>query len=206
MDNQLTNPTWSHDIVCTLEAIRLNCVTLSEYHKHNYYYYKSFLKYFRLPLIVISSLNSVASVGLQGYLHQDDISMLTCGLALMTGIISSIELYMGIQKSMETELFASRQFQILGYDIFKTLSIKEEHRIENGKLFLEEKFNMYIKLVETAKIPRTSNITDRLAPLPQPPSRPHTPSSNPSIQSLFGLGATEPQQHQEVELNQLNHL
>ena len=62
---------WTDDIEKILENIRINSISLSNYHKEKYYYYKSYLKFFKLPLIILSSITSIASVGLTGYLEQD---------------------------------------------------------------------------------------------------------------------------------------
>lgn len=159
------NIDWTPDIENILESIRLNCIILSNYHKEKYYYYKSLLKYFKLPLICLSSLTSIFSVGLQGYIKQSDISILTCLLSFFSAIIASIELYLGIQKNMEIEMLASRNLLILGYDIYKTLNLNAEHRKVNGKVYLEEKFNEYIKLVEQANLIHTKKLIDSLAPI-----------------------------------------
>jgi heme O synthase-like polyprenyltransferase len=91
---------WTDDVEKVLELIRQNSVLLSGFHKKKYNEYKSYLKYFKLPLIVLSSITSIASMGLTNYMQQEDISLLTCLLSLGSALIASIELYLGIQKSM----------------------------------------------------------------------------------------------------------
>ena len=158
---------WTEDIETVLENIRINSVIFSNYHKERYYIYKSYLKYFKLPLIVLSSITSIASVGLSTYIKQQDVSLVTCLLSLLSAIIASIELYLGIQKSMETELMSSRDLLILSYEIYKTLSLTREHRSTNGKVFLDDKFQEYLKLVENAKVIHSRRVKDALAPLPE---------------------------------------
>ena len=60
---------WSNDIECVLENIRQNCVLLTAEHKKRYFGLNETLKYFRLPVIILSGINSIVSVGLQPYLH-----------------------------------------------------------------------------------------------------------------------------------------
>ena len=170
---------WTDDIEAILENIRINSITLSNYHKGKYYYYKAHLKYFKLPLMILSSITSIASVGLTGYMNQDDISMMTCLLSLTSAIIASIELYLGIQKNMENEMVASRNFLILGYDIFKTLNLDREHRKTNGKVYIDEKYNEYVKLVEQANLIHNKKIVDALAPVPKMYQDTSTTSSSP---------------------------
>ena len=65
---------WSDEIEEICEKLRINCVNLSEYHRKRYYTFKSYGKWFRLPLIILASVNSTASVGLQPVLDQQIIS------------------------------------------------------------------------------------------------------------------------------------
>jgi hypothetical protein len=175
---------WSDDIEKILENIRLNSIILSTYHKDRYYHYKGHLKYFKLPLIVLSSITSIASVGLTAYMAQKDISLLTCLLSLVSAILASIELYLGIQKNMEQELLASRNFLLLAYSIYKVLNLKVEHRVEKGILFLDDTYNEYIKLVENANLTKSKRIKDALAPIDE--SMKYMPSPT-SSKVDFGL-------------------
>jgi len=169
---------WSEDIEKILENIRLNSIILSNYHKDRYYHYKGHLKYFKLPLIVLSSITSIASVGLTGYMVQKDISLLTCLLSLVSAILASIELYLGIQKNMEQELIASRNFLLLAYSIYKVLNLQIEHRIEKGRLFLDETYNEYIKLMENANLTKSKRMKDALAPIDESMKYTPTPTSS----------------------------
>jgi hypothetical protein len=162
---------WTTDIESVLEQIRINSVLLSKEHKKRYFYLTEILKYFRLPVIIISGINSVVSIGLQPYLAQGTISMMTCLLALVCSIIGSIELYLTIQKSMENELISSKDYYILSIDIFKTLALSKEHRPIPAKEYLDKKYSDYVKLFENSNL-LSRKITDKLNPLPLdiPPS------------------------------------
>lgn len=69
---------WSSDIEQLLEKIRVNSVILSKEHKRKFFYLNNLLRYFRVPIIVISGVSSIVSVGFQPYISQTVISMLTC--------------------------------------------------------------------------------------------------------------------------------
>jgi hypothetical protein len=69
---------WCSDIENFLENIRINSVIFSNEHKRRYFTLNEKLKYYRLPVIVLSGINSIISVGLQPYIDQGSISMLTC--------------------------------------------------------------------------------------------------------------------------------
>ena len=152
------------DIEIILDKIRENCVILSNRHKNNYINLKSMLKYYRVPAILFSALNVFASVGLQPYIQQNFISLITCGISLITGVITSIELFNGVQNSMELELNSSKDFYILSIDIFRLLSLRPENRGVELKAYLEEKYQIYCKLIESSNV-IDKRMIDKLTPM-----------------------------------------
>lgn len=159
---------WTSDIENVLDNIRINSVILSNEHKNKYFHLKTILRYFRLPVIIISGINSIVSVGLQPYVDQGIISIMTCLLALVCSIIGSIELYLAIQKGMENELVVSKDYYILSVDIYKTLTLSKNHRPIPAKDYLDRKYNDYIKLFENSNL-LAKELTDKLNPLPPIP-------------------------------------
>lgn len=143
---------WSDDQEKVLAAIHISCTIYAEHHKKRYFYLKGYLKYFRIPTIIISGISSVSSVGLQPYLAQNTISMMTCVFALLCGIITSIELYLQIQSSMENELVASKDFYLLAADIYKVLTLSRENRGFGGNTYLDEKFGIFCKYIESSHL------------------------------------------------------
>jgi len=156
--------TWPEDADYLLENIRCNSIILSDYHKKQYFVLQSQLKYFRIPIIIISAFASVLNIGLQPYLDQNYISVLCCMLSLITGLIGSIELFLQIQKKMENELMNSRDFYLNAIDIYKVLSLEPEHRNGDGLKYLDGKFAMYCKMIENSNI-LDKSIQDQLAPI-----------------------------------------
>lgn len=156
---------WTPDIENVLDNIRINSAILSTEHKNKYFQLKEILRYFRLPVIIISGINSIVSVGLQPYIDQGIISIMTCLLALICSIIGSIELYLAIQKGMENELIVSKDYYILSVDIYKTLTLTKNHRPIPAKDYLDKKYNDYIKLFENSNL-LPKELTDKLSPLP----------------------------------------
>tara|TARA_R110001606_G_scaffold392577_1_gene561660 strand:+ start:414 stop:968 length:555 start_codon:yes stop_codon:yes gene_type:complete len=153
------------DIECLLENIRQNCVLLNREHKKRYLRLKQTLKYFRIPIIVLSGANSLLSVSLQDYVEQGLISISTACVSLLCGIIGSVELYLSIQQNMETELITSKDYYLLGIEIFKMLSLQESNRNVDLKTFLDEKFGVYQKLCENSNV-LEKKILDKLCPVP----------------------------------------
>lgn len=140
------------DIDAILERIRSNSATHSVNHKKRYIVLKARLKWYRLPIIVLSALNSIFSIGLQPFMKQEIISVVNSLMALICGIIGSIELYLQLNRQMETELLSTKDFYELATDIFKFLALKAEHRPVSAKTFLEDGYNRYIKLIQNSNL------------------------------------------------------
>lgn len=155
---------WPNDVDVILERIRRNSIILSDYHKQNYFYLHSRLKYFRIPVIIISAFASVFNIGLQPFIDQGWISIICCLMSLITGLIGSIELFLQIQKRMESDLTYSRDYYLLAIDIYKVLSLDPKNRNGDGGTFLDDKFNIYRKMVENSNI-LDKKIIDQLAPI-----------------------------------------
>jgi len=90
---------------------------------------------------------------------------MTCLLALMCGIIGSIELYLAIQSQMENELLTSKDYYLLSIDIYKILSLHPDNRSIDGRAYLDDKYSTYVKLIENSNV-IIKKISDKLAPIP----------------------------------------
>ena len=163
MSNQFHLDIWTQEVEDILEKLRVNCVNLCEYHRRRYFHYKSYGKYFRIPIIVLASINSTASVGLQPLLDQTIVSGITCIIGMIMGIMGSIELYMGIQASMDLELKQSKEFYALAIDIYKTLAVGKGDRGEPGIAYLNKKYNQYAKICEQSNLLKRELKIDMLA-------------------------------------------
>lgn len=154
------------DIELILENLRINAVNLSEYHRRRFYHFKSFGKWFRVPIIILSSITASASVGLQPVMSQGAISGLTCLLGFGIAVISSIELYLGIQRDMDAELALSKDYYSLGIEIYKCLTLSREHRAEEPKSYLDNKYSQYQSLTEASTLLSKRLKADLLATVP----------------------------------------
>jgi hypothetical protein len=91
------------------------------------------------------------SVGLQPYTSQGIISIITSLIALTCGIIGSIELYLGVQKKLESDMISQRDYYLLSIDIYKTLTLNRVNRPIPAKDYLEKSYNIYTKLIESSE-------------------------------------------------------
>jgi len=143
---------WTSQEEDILERLRLNCVNLSEYHRRRYFHFKSYAKYFRIPLIVLASVNATASVGLQPFIKQEAISIFTCACGMVIGILGSVELYLGVESSQELEFTQSKGYYTLAIEIYKTSCMAREHRDVSGKDYLNDQYSRFVKLKEASNL------------------------------------------------------
>ena len=153
----------SDDIESILDKIRRNSIQLNYCHKKKYETLKNKLIYFRIPTIVLSSINSVFSVGLIAYMPQQDVSIINCIISLVCGIIVSVELYLQIEKEMAVEYDVSKSYYLLSIEIQRFLLTKRENRTIDCQPFLDKSYNQYTKLFENSRLLKKSihdNLTD----------------------------------------------
>lgn len=152
------------DLEKILNDIRRNSVSLSSAHKKNYFKMKEKLKYFKIPTIILSAFNSVFSVGLQPYIEQKTISITTCLISLICGIICSIELYLSIENTMRSEYDVSKSYYLLSIEIQRFLLTDRKNRVIDSKTFLTDCYGQYCKFYETSRLLEKS-IHDNLTPI-----------------------------------------
>lgn len=155
---------WYDDIELLCNQIRENAIVLDKLHKKQYFAYKSKLKYFRIPSIILNGFNSVLAVSMANYTAQSVASTTTCAISLFIAILASVEVYLNIQKGMENEFAASKEYYLLAVEIFKILNVDRSRRSVSGKDFLEDVMNRYRKLIEQTNLSETK-IPDTLVPL-----------------------------------------
>ena len=148
----MTNKVWSSDIENMLDKLRLNCMLRTKYHRSSYFMLKARLKYFRIPVIVLSGLSSVFNVALNNLVPQETVSLLCCFISLFVGLVGSIEMYLQVQKQMEIHLNNAKGFHSIASDITKMLMLEPEHRSIDGNAFLDEIYNEYNGFIETSII------------------------------------------------------
>ena len=143
---------WNIETEKILDNIRLNSIDLEAYHKTLYFQYKNIVSRVKVPIIVLSALNSIVSVSLQPYVNQNYISLMTCGLSFVVGVISSVSLLLKLEDNTENEHVASRNYFRLSSEISKVLSLKEDDRGVDADIFLNQKYNEYITFFDKSNI------------------------------------------------------
>ncbi len=191
---------WSADIEAVLDNLRENCVVMSKTHKESYFFYKQVVKYFRIPTILLSSIGSVSSVGLTAYLHQNHISALTCGLALIVSILNSIELFLKITDTMEQENECSKAFYSLAVNIRKNRMLDRSRRQQEGSVYLEKTYAQYMTLMEKSNL-LSGSFKDKFMELPKIPKPPkQKKSDSSSSSSSSGNSVESPLPRDDIDL------
>ena len=155
---------WDLNIEKVLDNIRINSLYLSTKHKGRYFSLSNSIKWYRLPVIILSGANSIVSVGLQEYIAQSILSLTVSLISLLCSIIGSIELYLKKNARMEADLISYTQFYLLSVEIYKTLTLLRENRPIPAREYLQKIFNEYTKLIESSN-PLETAITDKLLPV-----------------------------------------
>ena len=144
---------WSDDIENVCKNIEHNSIELSKLHKRHYLSLSHQQIFYRIPIIVLSSLNSIFSVGLIAWVNQSIVSTTNCILSLICGIISSVELYFQLTKRIENELLSYREYYLLSTRINSCLKLDREHRMETSGIdFLKDIENKYNSLFEASNV------------------------------------------------------
>jgi len=156
---------WTKDVNDILDKIRINSIILSNEHKKTYFILAARIKWFRIPVIFLSAIGSIFGIGLGPYMAQTFLSALCSVLSMIVGLIGSLELFLAISNKMENELVQSKELYLLAIEIQKTLLLNVENRNGDGTTYLEDKFNIYSKLIEKSYL-LECKIMDELTPLP----------------------------------------
>jgi hypothetical protein len=178
---------WNNDQEIVLEGIRENALQLRKLNAKLYLSYKSQLARYKIPMILLSAINSVFSVGAERYLPQHIISGVSCLISLFVGVIGSIQMYLQIEGMMEICLVASKDYYNLAIDIYKTLTLERIHRTSAGKDYLDEIYSKYVSITDKSVINK-KKIKDQLF---EPPSLPRNDMLRLSIPKIPSPNSSE---------------
>ena len=83
MSEEGTIQGWSDDVELVCRNIEHNACQLSKMHKSHYLRLVNQQIFYRIPIIVLSSVNSIFSVGLSEYVKQSVVSVTNCLISLL---------------------------------------------------------------------------------------------------------------------------
>ena len=134
-----------------LNHIEQNASNLSQLNRTNYLYLSKQIKYFKIPVIFFSSLNSIFAVSLNSYMSQPSVSLLNCLISFMVSLISSLELYLGLTKRLDKSLLCYRNFYMLSMKI-KQYNFLE--KVNEPEKFLQECIEEYESYFKESEVTR----------------------------------------------------
>ena len=143
---------WGREIEELLNQIRKNSNILEDYHKQKYFTVKKISVYYKLPIIVLSSVNGLIALSLNQYINQNLVSGINAGISFIISTLSSIALYLKVEQRMEVELELSQKYHKLSINIFKILSLRADSRGCDGDIFLQSCFSEYLQLFEQSSL------------------------------------------------------
>ena len=144
---------WTDDIEQILKNILSNCVLMSDHHKEAHLQYSKRLKWYKLPIIIFSGVNSILSIGGSSFFSQSATSFTNCFISLIISIIGSIELFLQVNKRSDQELTSYYSFYNLSVKISTLLKLDRNHREEHEpKLFLNNIINEYTTIFNEALV------------------------------------------------------
>ena len=160
--NETDEHHWSRDVEDQLQNIEENARQQAFISKQQYLDLLYIQKFFKIPTIIISGINSVFAIGLNSYIEQGTVSILNCILAFICATIGSLELYLNISKRIEISLASYQSFYLLSVKINNCLRLDRKHRDEcDGRKVLTECLNEYENLFQANNVsPKT--IDDKL--------------------------------------------
>ena len=144
-----------------LTKMHKSCVVLEEYNRKQYIRHTDMAKRYAIPIVIISSINSVFSVSGGGFIDQTYVSIGTALLSLICGVLSSITMLLKIQEKINNYIIVCKEFQSIKYAIGKELSISRDKRSCNGVETVQKFFNEYQSALDKMEI-REKKIIDYL--------------------------------------------
>jgi hypothetical protein len=143
---------WPKDIEKLLYIMQVKSLELSTTYKTKYLKFQKMTDHFKIPIIVFSSIATFFNFGLQPYFSQQTIAIVCSGLTFVTGLLSTIELYLQIQKQMEKSLVLSKDLYMNSMDIYKILSLHPERREVEALDYLNTRYEMFRQIIEKSEI------------------------------------------------------
>jgi hypothetical protein len=163
----VSNEVWTTDITNLIYNYEHNCSIMCEEYKNSYLYLINLIKWFKLPVLFLASANSIASIGLSTYIDQEMVSSITCLISFLCGLISSVELYLGLQKRIEAEVIAYRSFYLLSIKIKNVMSLSPSNREIRPDIFIKQIEEEYKELFLNSNV-ISNKIKDRLLSVVKP--------------------------------------
>lgn len=146
---------WTTQVESILEKICANCITLAFKHRKNYRRYTHSKSYFAIPSIIINNIAAVLGPSLISFVDQVYITAVITILNVISSIIQSISLYLGIDSRINSSEKVSADFDNLALDICVMLELNREMRPMNAMEYLKDVESQYCAILKEATVLRS---------------------------------------------------
>ena len=144
---------WDHSIERLLQRACDESQIRESLHRKQYFFYKKQLKWFQLPIIILSACSgSVQFLSKSFPKYESTIVMGTATLSIIVSIISSVMTYLKLGENKSKNETAEISWQSFYNTVSHQLSLKRKHR-EDPEKFLTEVKQQYERLFELSPIP-----------------------------------------------------
>jgi len=181
---------WSKEEEEFLKKMELQCDIYYKYNMTDYKYYHRLATKFNIPILLLSSINSLCAVVLNQFVDQKYVSIVNAVISAGTGVLGSVQLYLKINEKLSNALRSSILFKRLGMKIAKELNLDVADRGTEGAIFSSECFAEFNTAVEQGNPVEKLKMPNHL--LLSTPAVDETPTASPRLrsvaQSLLNLG------------------
>lgn len=139
---------WHDEEQNFLKELEKQANLMQDLYRKEYVYYHSLAQKFNIPIIAISALNALTAVVLNEFVPQSYVSIINAVLSAGTGVLGSVQLYLKINEKMTNALRASLTMKKLALRISKELTLDPEHRVTEGKTFMNECHSEFVTCIE----------------------------------------------------------
>lgn len=146
----MTGDRWHTEEEVFLENLQKQCETMYKYMLKEHHYYDRLSGKFNIPILIISSINSLTAVGLNAFVPQEYVSVLNAVLSAGTGVLGSIQLYLKLNEKMTKATRASVGFKRISLKISREMALTREVRMTEGPAFVQDCFSEYNQILESA--------------------------------------------------------
>jgi len=141
---------WHAEEETFLENLQRQCEILYKHTLKEHHYYDRLSGKFNIPILVISSINSLTAVGLNAFIAQEYVSVLNAVLSAGTGVLGSIQLYLKLNEKMTKATRASVGYKRISLKISRELALSRDVRTSEGPAFVQDCFSEYNQVLEAA--------------------------------------------------------
>jgi hypothetical protein len=151
------NNYWNEEHEHILESLQISCFRLSKQYKQKYFKLRDTLQWYRIPIIIISSIGGFLSLSNSGYIppfYNKWVSLFVGFTNLTVTIISLIESFKKIDTRMNGSYTTYINFQKLHDEISIIKRIPPNERDNNGNNTINNLFSKYESYFSDAPILR----------------------------------------------------